>query len=305
MSGNVAASVRARLLNHARARKEEFERTLVRYANERFLYRLGASPERDRCVVKGASLLSVWLRDPHRATRDVDLLALGTTSQAAIRRLVEEVAVVPCADDGLRFDVASLYVETIRGANEDVGTRVRMFAFLDSARIRVQIDFGVGDALATEPEDIEMPTILSDISPPQVRGYSREGTIAEKFHAMVTHDVRNSRMKDFHDVWALSSAFPFDGVRLCAAVTKCFSRRRTPMPQEHAGPLAAEFYQLEGPSKRWSSYLRLGEILIPPPTAFEIIGARVIDFLAPIVRHGEPVTEFTESWSPGGPWSTK
>ena len=61
MSPDVAASVRARLLNLAKQSGEEFERTLVRFAAERLLYRLGASAARDRCLLKGASLLAVWL----------------------------------------------------------------------------------------------------------------------------------------------------------------------------------------------------------------------------------------------------
>src|SRR5690606_17864606 len=91
MSGDTAASVRARLLNHARDRGEEFERTLARFAAERFLYRLGASAARDRCLLKGASLLAVWLPDPYRATRDVDVLASGAVDDDAIRWLIAEV----------------------------------------------------------------------------------------------------------------------------------------------------------------------------------------------------------------------
>lgn len=44
MSSDPAASIRARLLNQARASGEEFERVLTRFAAERLLYRLGASP---------------------------------------------------------------------------------------------------------------------------------------------------------------------------------------------------------------------------------------------------------------------
>ena len=58
MSPDVAASVRARLLNQARQRGEEFERTLARFAGERLLFRLGACVARDRRILKGASLLA-------------------------------------------------------------------------------------------------------------------------------------------------------------------------------------------------------------------------------------------------------
>ncbi|MBI1383235.1 MAG: hypothetical protein GC161_19410 [Planctomycetaceae bacterium] len=85
MSPDLTASVRARLLNQAHQSGEEFERTLVRFAAERFLYRLGASSARDRCLLKGASLLAVWLPDPYRVTRDIDLLGPGGLDAAALR----------------------------------------------------------------------------------------------------------------------------------------------------------------------------------------------------------------------------
>ena len=91
MSPDVAASVRARLLNRARAGGEEFELTLTRFAAERLLFRLGASAARERCILKGACLLSVWLPNPYRATRDVDVLASGPTDDGAIRSLVSEI----------------------------------------------------------------------------------------------------------------------------------------------------------------------------------------------------------------------
>ena len=71
MTANVAASIRARLLNKARNIGSEFELFLVRYACERFLYRLGESVERERCILKGATLLALWMEEPYRATRDI------------------------------------------------------------------------------------------------------------------------------------------------------------------------------------------------------------------------------------------
>ncbi len=62
MSPDLAASIKARLLQ-AKEPREEFERTLTRFAAERLLSRLGASAARDRCILKGASLLSFWLKD--------------------------------------------------------------------------------------------------------------------------------------------------------------------------------------------------------------------------------------------------
>jgi Nucleotidyl transferase AbiEii toxin, Type IV TA system/Type I restriction enzyme R protein N terminus (HSDR_N) len=105
------------------------------------------------------------------------------------------------------------------------------------------VDFGFGDTLVAGPEEIEYPTILNGLPAPRLRAYSREASVAEKFETMVSLDTRNSRMKDFHDVWALSSAFAFDGRALQRAIAACFERRGTPLQAEVPRALTPAFYQ--------------------------------------------------------------
>ena len=63
-SQDLAASVRARLLNIAKAEQTDFNAVLVRYALERFLYRLGQSAHADHFVLKGAMLFNLWYAMP-------------------------------------------------------------------------------------------------------------------------------------------------------------------------------------------------------------------------------------------------
>jgi hypothetical protein len=65
---NTAASIRARLLALAQNKREDYQRVLGRYAIERFLYRLGRSPYRDKFAVKGATLFTLWTGHTHRPT---------------------------------------------------------------------------------------------------------------------------------------------------------------------------------------------------------------------------------------------
>lgn len=304
MSPDVAASVRARLLNQAKAAREEFERTLVRYADERLLYRLGASAARERCVLKGASLLTAWMHDPYRATRDVDLLATGSPDAASIRDILDEICAVSCPADGLRFDLTDLLIEEIRTGQEYAGQRARFVAYLGAARIRIQVDFGYGDALVDGARDLEYPTMLAGLPAPRVRAYPREATVAEKFHAMVTLDTRNSRMKDFHDMWALSGAFAFVGPALRQAVAACFARRGTAWDAEAPRPLAPAFYEMPELQTRWQSYLAGGEVLVAPPAQLDVIGERVIGFLSPVRSSIMSNDSFDQSWAPGGPWTS-
>ena len=303
MNPNVAASVKDRLLNRARGPGEEFERTLARFASERVLYRLGMSSARDRCLLKGASLLAVWLPEPYRATRDIDLLASGPSDEAAIRSLLEEICAVQCPEDGLRFSLDDLRIDPIRADEEHAGKRARFFANLGTARIRVQIDFGFGDSLGAEPESVEYPTLLAELPAPRLRAYPREAAVAEKFEAMVKLDIRNSRMKDFHDVWALAGAFSFDGATLRRAVVECFARRGTPLRDELPRALSPAFYEDVDLRSRWTGYLQSGDLVTPPPAQFELIGEQVILFLGPVRRSIALSEPFAFRWPPGGSWA--
>lgn len=305
MSPDFATSVRARLLQRAKAAEENFELFLVRYACERFLYRLGASPFAPRCVLKGAGLLAVWMQDPYRATRDIDLLTTGSSAEAAIREVVETVCRIPCPEDGLNFDLTSLRISPIRPEEKYSGQRAALVAYLGKARMRLQVDFGFGDAVVPSPEQSELPTLIDGMPAPTLRVYPRDVSIAEKFEAMVTLGRRNSRMKDFHDVWALSQAFAFDGPVLHRAIEHCFTRRGTPWTAELPDVLGAAFYDDADVQSRWQAYRRAGGFREPPPEAFETVGERVRGFLAPVreaIIDGEP---FAPHWPAGGPWTAK
>lgn len=305
MSPDVAASVKARLLAKAKAKGEEFERTLTRFTAERLLYRLGVSPARERCVLKGASLLSVWMSDPYRVTRDVDVLAFGPSDDDAIRALLEDISAIPCPEDGLRFDLSELRIEVIRPEEEYSGKRAHFLALLGGARIKVQVDVGFGDALVTQPEDAHFPTLLEHLPAPRVRAYPREASVAEKFEAMVKLDTGNSRMKDFHDVWALATCFDFDGLGLQRATAACFERRGTPLGVEVPRALTSAFYHMPELAARWRGYLAAGAVLVPPPAQFEVIGERIIGFLGPVRESLVDGRPFGSSWVPPGPWQSQ
>jgi len=105
---NIGASVRAKLLNKARAERADFQILLTRYALERLLYRLSVSDHRDEFVLKGAMLFVTWVADPFRPTRDLDLLGRGNNSSDAIAEVFRDICAQPVADDGVTFDIVGL-----------------------------------------------------------------------------------------------------------------------------------------------------------------------------------------------------
>ena len=110
---NVAASVRARLLNVAKAQGVDFNQVLVRFALERILYRLCQSEHADRFLLKGALLFTLWYDMPHRATRDADLLGFGASDLESVAQTFRDIGSV-AVDDGIMFDPASVIAEEIR-----------------------------------------------------------------------------------------------------------------------------------------------------------------------------------------------
>lgn len=119
---------------------------------------------------------------------------------------------------------------------------------------------------------------------------------------MVKLDTRNSRMKDFHDVWALADAFALDGTMLQRAVAACFERRRTPWTDEAPRALTAAFYQAPEMEARWRNYLAAGAVLVLPPAQFDRIGERIIGFLGPVRAAIVSGESFELAWPRGGPW---
>ena len=302
MTPNVAASIRTRLLNKARSTGTEFELFLVRYACERFLYRLGESEVGDKCILKGATLLAMWMKEPYRSTRDIDLLALGPNDEQTVRTIVTTVCSVPCKEDGITFDLDTLRLSPIRENQRYQGQRARLRARLGTAQIPVQIDFGFGNAVTSVVDEENLPILISGVPAPSLRTYPRVATIAEKFETMVLLGTGNSRMKDFYDVWALSETFKFGGVELHEAVERCFERRGTAWTPTVPDALTSAFYSNPGLQGRWQSYGQDGQLLCPPPSAFEVIGDRIQSFLGPVRDRILASKSFEMNWPPKGPW---
>jgi hypothetical protein len=298
---DIAASVRARLLARSRQTGEDFQFLLQRYASERFLYRLGESPHRDRYVLKGAMLFALWGGSLYRATRDLDFTGYGSSETDAVIAAVREICALPVADDGLAFDSATVMAEPIRETAEYNGLRVRLTATLAGARIPMQIDFGFGNAVEPPATEAEYPTLL-DLLAPRIRAYPHEAVVAEKFHAMTVLGEINSRYKDFYDIYALASQFGFDGERVARAIAATFDRRRTPIGATLPMALTPRFYADNRRAEQWRAYLTRNRLPGAPADWIEV-GQLLQRFLQPpwqALSVGDP---FSDVWSPNGPWT--
>ena len=264
---NIGASVRARLLNLARERNQPFDLLLTRYTLERLLYRLSSSQYRERFVLKGAMLMTNWMNDPHRPTRDLDLLAFGDSDPEVILAVFRDICAIK-ADDAVVFDISALAVDRVRDELEYGGLRIKTNATVDGAKVRVLVDIGFGDAIEPGLTEIEL-SVLLDQPAPRLRAYPYETMIAEKFQAMVNLGRANSRMKDFYDIWILARSHEFDGVRLARAIAATFARRKTGIPSERPDALTPAFAEDQTKQRQWTAFLE--DVAITPGTLAEVL----------------------------------
>ena len=295
---NVAASVRARLLNKAHAEKLDFNLLLTRYALERILYRLSISEQRGQFLLKGALLFELWFDLPHRPTHDADLLGFGSAEIAHLQKLFREISQIAC-DDGIMFQADSVKAAEIRKDSHYAGVRVTMLGVLDGARCPVQIDIGFGDAVTPAPESAQYPTILADMPQPQLRVYPRYTVVAEKLEAIVKLGILTSRLKDYYDLWIFAQHSDFDGALLAQAIRATFARRGTDIPPGTPFGLTDEFALDAQKIKQWQAFLRKN-VLEPMPLAPVVATLR--EFLLPLLTALSSGNSFNQQWRVGAGW---
>lgn len=299
---NLAASVTARLLTRARQTGSDYQTLLTSYCFERFLYRLGASGVRDRFVLKGAMLLRLWSDQPYRATRDLDLLRRGDGSFEAIRDDLGTICSTPVEPDAVIFEAAAVRVEAIRAEEEYAGTRATLPARCGTARLKLQIDLGLGDAVWPAPQSCAYPALL-EFPAPDVLAYPREAVAAEKLEAAVVLGDRNSRIKDFFDLHFLATRFEFDRATLTEAIRRTFARRRTPIPSEPPIALTAAYWENPSRPAQVRAFARRAGLAVPDVPADEFV--RLLGtFLLPILGDLGRSRQSEGTWPPGGPWPT-
>jgi len=259
---NLGASVRARLLNRAKAEKIEFGLLLTRFALERLLYRLSISPRREQFLLKGALLFDLWFDEPHRPTRDADFLGFGAADLPTLAATFREICSV-VVDDGIAFDPTSVKAQEIRKDANYAGIRITLLGLLDGARCPVQADIGFGDAVTPAPEEIEYPVLLNDLPAPKLRAYPRYTVIAEKFEAITSLGIANSRMKDFFDLWVLTRHSELDATILGRAIRATFARRGTALPTITPVGLSDEFAADQTKQTQWRAFTARNQLVAP------------------------------------------
>jgi Nucleotidyl transferase AbiEii toxin, Type IV TA system len=226
----------------------------------------------------------------------------GKTHRSGSFGSFENSVQVETEPDGVRFDPDTVSAERIAEAADYEGVRVNLKAYLERAKIPIQIDIGFGDAVTPPPVENNYPTLLGSTAP-RLLTYPRETVVAEKLEAMVKLGIANSRMKDFYDMEVLSRTFSFSGKSLREAIHNTFERRGTELPLDGT-PLAftIDFYEDVNKIRQWIAFSEKNRSYIEP-IEFKTLVAHIAKFLVPVTSAARRNASFTKTWKAGGPWS--
>lgn len=198
---------------------------------ERFLFRISASAFREKFIFKGGMLLSHYI-PLGRETADLDFLLRGLgADKNAVKEAIEEICLTP-ACDGFEFSVARLEVVD-HLLTKYSGFELTLDAQCGTSRNKISIDIGVGEWAEVVSKEISLisnskgPIFESDIS---LMVYPVEMIFAEKLQTACFRGAKNSRMKDYHDLFVLCrSAEKLNLKKVNLYCVRVFSDRKTPL----------------------------------------------------------------------------
>jgi Nucleotidyl transferase AbiEii toxin, Type IV TA system len=173
-----------------------------------------------------------------------------------------------------------------------------MDARMDNVRLKIQIDFGVGDVIVPGPRMIEYPVLLGgDII--ELLAYPVETAIAEKLRAMVELGSANSRMKDFYDVWMCSTHLDFNANTLVNSIDATFKNRQTPLPAGEFEALTPEFARAH--RIQWNAFVKkIGEDHLAE--IFVTVVEDLKNFAMPVLSLLTRREKLTRTWKAGIGW---
>lgn len=173
-----------------------------------------------------------------------------------------EICAIEC-DDGIVFDADTVRIAEIRKEANYSGLRVTLTGHLDGARSPVQIDIGYGDAVTPAPELAEYPVMLTELPAPKIRVYPRYTVVAEKFEAIVSMGMANTRLKDYFDLWVLLRTQELDPELVQTAIAATLERRKTSMPASTPIGLTSVFGEDLQKIKQWQAFIKKNQLQAP------------------------------------------
>lgn len=162
---------------------------------EALLKRISVSKYKDKFIIKGGLLLSSIFGVNLRSTMDLDTTIKGLPlDRTTITKVVNEIISIDLKDN------IKLEIENIKDIREEElysGFNINLKAEFDGLRTNLMIDITTGDVITYKEVQFEYKTLF-DNEIVNIMTYNYETIIAEKFEAIISRNIDNTRMKDYY-----------------------------------------------------------------------------------------------------------
>ncbi len=273
-------SVKDKLKNIARENHRIYQEVLTVYALERTIYRISKSDFKENFTLKGGIFLyALYDKNYPRSTTDIDLRADRISSDEKTIKSVFERIFSLQFDDGLEYDLETLVTKQITKQDEYQGINISVTALLGNIKIPVSIDIGFGDIIVPGRMEIDFPVLL-DFDIPHIYSYSIESTLSEKFEAIVSLGLANTRFKDFYDIYVILQSKNIDDEVLKQALVQTFSNRNTTF--NDIVVFDKNFSSDAERQKRWNTFTKKKSAIMQ--VSFEDVVLAIKNYFEPLIN---------------------
>lgn len=173
---------------------------IQRFMFESFLKRLSISKYKDKFVIKGGFLLASIFGVDLRSTMDLDTTIKGfKLDEDTITKVIKEIIGIEI-NDGISLEFEN--IKKIRIDSDYQGYNVNINAEFDGLRTNLLIDITTGDVITYKEIEYSYKTLF-DSEIINLFSYNLETIISEKYEAIISRNIDNTRMKDFYDIYML------------------------------------------------------------------------------------------------------
>lgn len=202
-------------------------RYIIQYVMfESLIRRISISKYKENIIIKGGFLLSSIFGFNQRSTMDMDATLKGMNlNKENVLNIIKDIIAIDI-NDGVRYEIFS--IKDIRLEKKYPGFKIHLLAYLEDLRTHLMIDITTGDVITLKEIDYEYNAIF-DNETINIMSYNIETIIAEKFEAIISRNVINSRMKDYYDLY-MFTILKWDNVNknlLKIAINNTCNNRKT------------------------------------------------------------------------------
>ncbi len=287
-----ADSIKSKIRNLAKHKNINTQQALTTYMIECFLNRLSYSNATENLLLKGGVLMYALLQDDFtRGTIDIDLMVhqMRISHEKLVEYFTEILKIE--LNDGVVFDLSSIQLKAIQHQKKYPGYRVQAIGNIEKTKLYLSLDLSIDDVIYPQVQILEYPSLFQQN---KIRLYasSKESIISEKLHGIVLFGKANSRVKDFYDIFLLSSHFSFLACDLKKAIQLTFNHRNTKL---QAGEiLDLRIFNDAGFELKWRNYAKIKGIIAPFTFSEMVYGISL--FINPIFMNSVEVEHY--HWNP-------